>query len=476
MDLFSYLLHLIVLFVSLCIIFLVSRRKSACSKLPPGKLGWPIIGETLEFALGGKNSNPARFINDRMKKYSPIVFRTSLLGEKVAVFCGPAGNKFLFSNHNKLITTWKPPSMEKALLFQSSPPKAEPRGMRSFVLEFLRPDALQRNIHIMDSMARQNINMDWAPHKEVNVYPLSKKYTFTLACHLFISIKDPEHIARIARPFHQMLSGLVSLPIDFPGTAFNSAKKGGKILRHELVAIIKQRRKELSEKEESVARDLLSSLLLATDENGAVLNDMEISDKIVGIFLASFDSTSTTLTFIFNYLAEFPHAYDKVLKEQMEIAMSKDPEEFLKWNDIQKMKYTWCVVKETMRLAPPAQGTFREAITDFTFEGFTIPKGWKTYWSVHSTNKNPKYFPDPEKFDPSRFEGKGPAPYTFVPFGGGPRLCPGKEYVRLVILVFIHNMVTRFKWEKVVPNEKIIYNPSPFPVNGLPIRLQPHEK
>ena len=63
--------------------------------------------------------------------------------------------------------------------------------------------------------------------------------------------------------------------------------------------------------------------------------------------------------------------------EQMEIAMSKDPEEFLKWNDIQKMKYTWCVVKETMRLAPPAQGTFREAITDFTFEGFTIPKGWK---------------------------------------------------------------------------------------------------
>ena len=86
------------------------------------------------------------------------------------------------------------------------------------------------------------------------------------------------------------------------------------MLRHELVAIIKQRRKELSEKEESVARDLLSSLLLATDENGAVLNDMEISDKIVGIFLASFDSTSTTLTFIFNYLAEFPHAYDKVLK------------------------------------------------------------------------------------------------------------------------------------------------------------------
>ena len=97
------------------------------------------------------------------------------------------------------------------------------------------------------------------------------------------------------------------------------------------------------------------------------------------------------------------------------------------------------------------------------------------YWSANSTNKNPDYFQEPDIFDPSRFEGKGPAPHSFVPFGGGPRMCPGKEYARLEILVFMHNLVKRYKWEKILPDEKIIVDPLPIPAKGLPIRLFPHK-
>ncbi|KAH9300641.1 hypothetical protein KI387_012224, partial [Taxus chinensis] len=126
----------------------------------------------------------------------------------------------------------------------------------------------------------------------------------------------------------------------------------------------------------------------------------------------------------------------------------------LRWDDLQRMKHTWNAAQETMRLNPPAGGTWRKAIADISYGGFTIPKGWKLQWTANSTHNNPKYFPDPEKFDPARFEGNGPAPYTFVPFGGGPRMCPGNEFARMVTLVFLHNIVKMFEWDLVDVNEK----------------------
>lgn len=96
------------------------------------------------------------------------------------------------------------------------------------------------------------------------------------------------------------------------------------------------------------------------------------------------------------------------------------------------------------------------------------------YWSANATHLDPVFFKDPMKFDPSRFEGSGPPPYTFVPFGGGPRMCPGQEYARAEILVFIHHLVKRFRWKKVIADERIVINPVPAPAHGLPIRLFAH--
>ncbi|XP_009768075.1 beta-amyrin 6-beta-monooxygenase isoform X2 [Nicotiana sylvestris] len=472
----SYLLALLLLPLSLTFIFFLRNRDSNSKKLPPGTSGWPLLGENIELALLG----PEKFLKNRTEKYSPHVFQTLIMGEKLAVFCGAQGNKFLFSNENKLLTSWWPKSMKKALLFPEfaeSSLKDVLTLQRGFLQDILKPEALKQYIPIMDAMAREHLDENWIPNGVVKVFPLSKKYTFDLACRLFMSLVNPEEIKRLADPFTLVTNGMFSMPIDLPGTAYNRAIKGGKMVRDELMRIISQRRKELQmENKETIAggRDLLSKILLVTDENGRFMSEMEISNNIIGMLVASFETTSSAVTSVLKYLAELPHVYDQVYKEQMAIAKLKGEDELLTWEDIEKMKYSWNVVRESLRLTPPAQGAFRETITDCTYAGFTIPKGWKTFWSVHSTHKNPKYFTDPEKFDPMRFEGSGPAPYTFIPFGGGPRMCPGKEYARTEVLVLMHNVVKRFKLEKVIPDEKIVFDASPVPKHGLPVRLLPH--
>ncbi|GMI91958.1 cytochrome P450, family 716, subfamily A, polypeptide 1 [Hibiscus trionum] len=472
------LLMFSILFPLLSLAFLVYYKISNYASnpnLPPGKMGLPLIGESIEYLLTGRRGHPEKFLNDRMAKYSSEIFKTSIFGEPMAVVCGIAGNKFLFSNENKLVTAWWPDSVNK--IFPSSTQtssKEESIKMRKMLPNFLKPEALQRYIGMMDMIAQRHFESSWEGKQEITVFPLAKRFTFWVACKVFLNIDDPDHVAKFADPFNVLASGILSVPINLPGTPYRKAINAAETIRKELMAIIKQRKIDLAEKRATPNQDILSHMLLATDENGQYLNELNIADRILGLLIGGHDTASAAITFVVKYLAELPNIYNEVYKEQIEIAKSKKEGELLNWEDLQKMKYSWNVACEVMRLAPPLQGAFREAITDFTFAGFSVPKGWKLHWNVNSTHSNPDYFPEPGKFNPARFEGSGPAPYTFVPFGGGPRMCPGKEYARLEILVFMHNVMKRYKWEKVISDEKMIVDPLPMPAKGLPVRILPH--
>ncbi|KAF7127993.1 hypothetical protein RHSIM_Rhsim11G0023600 [Rhododendron simsii] len=475
MDLFSLSpLPGLLLCTSLTLIFLwsfftLTKHKSRSANLPPGKVGYPIIGETLQFLLLFRKACQEKFISERRKKYSSDVFLTSLFGHDMVFFCGPAANKFLFSNESKLVASWWPKSINKLFYSDSSVSSTsmvvKSKLSRELIAVFLKPNAVQGFVPAMDRVARELIRKEWEPKagREVVVYEMAKKYTFELACQLLAGIEDPEHWAGFHDRFASVLAGITSVPIDFPDARF---------LREKIAVIIKERKSRLQKEENPSIPDLVSGYLLTPDENGKFRSVEDTAEKILGTMIGAFETTSMALTFTIKYLAELPHVYQEVFKEIMEIAKAKGPGELLTWGDIQKMRYTWNVVCETMRLAPPAQIAFKEALTDFTFAGYTIPKGWKICWSFHSTHKDPAYFPDPDEFNPSRFEGTGPAPYTYVPFGGGNRMCPGKEYARQEILVFIYNLVKKFHWKKLIPNDRIVFKS---PENGLPICLTAHE-
>ncbi|KAH9625754.1 hypothetical protein KSS87_022307 [Heliosperma pusillum] len=453
-------------------------------------MGLPWLGESLDFLTAMRNGGkPEIFIFNRLTRYYGSgqlngVFKTRLFGNNVVAMAGTTSNKLIFSNENKLVTMWWPPFINKAfpssnnkLSINEDFAKKKIKQMQIIPNFLTKTEWLKRYVPLMDDCTRRHIAAGaWGPSERIEAYTVAKHYTFNVACRVFMSIEaqdDPDTVASLFDPFNVLLTGILSFPVDLPGTKFNRAVKASKKIREKIGNIIKKRRMDMAEGKAAPAQDILSHIL-ESPIDPKYLNDFDLASMILGLLTAGQDTSSNIITFIFKYLAECPLVYEAVYKEQIEIARAKEEGELLNWEDIQKMKYSWCVACEVLRLAPAVQATYRVAITDFMYNGFLIPKGWKIYWSTHSTHRSPECFPDPERFDPTRFEGQGPAPYSFVPFGGGPRMCPGKEYARLTILTFMHNIVTRFKWETLLPDEKIIISPIPRPEHNLPLRIFSH--
>ncbi|XP_027918946.1 beta-amyrin 28-monooxygenase isoform X1 [Vigna unguiculata] len=461
-------------FFVLCLHFMRRMVRLRNLNLPPGRLGWPVVGETFEFMHAMVEGNVLRFLQERVEKYDSRVFKTSMFGNPVVVFCGPAGNKFLFSNENKNVQVWWPSSVRKLLrLSLVTKVGDEAKMVRKLLMNFLNAETLRNYLPKMDRIAQHHIDTYWKGKEKVFVHPIVKLYTFELACCLFLSIEDSAQISKLSLKFDAFLKGIVGFSLNIPGTRFHRAIKAADEIRKEIKLILEKRKVDLEEKRASPTQDLLSHMLLTSDPSGRFMTEMEILDNILLLLFAGHDTARSVLSLVMKYLGQLPQVYEHVLKEQLEIIQGKEVGELLQWEDVQKMKYSWNVVCEVMRLSPPVSGAYREAIKDFTYADYNIPKGWKLHWNTGSSHKDPTIFSNPETFDASRFEGAGPTPFAHVPFGGGPRMCLGQEFARLEILVFMHNIVKRFKWELVIPDEKLKYDPMLEPVKGLEIRLHP---
>ncbi|KAE8728718.1 alpha-glucosidase-like [Hibiscus syriacus] len=201
------------------------------------------MGETLEFMFG----NPENSVLSRMRKYSPNIFKTKIMGKETAVICGPEGHRFLFSNEQKLFTAFRPQTTQK--LFRSyqstSVPVQIAREEETKVFRspgFLKPEALVRYLDKMDAITQQQMEKYWENRDEVKAFTLSKTLTLTLACRLFLGIDEPERISRLFNHFDDITVGMHSLPLDFPGTGFYKANKAAKAIRRELKQVITEKK------------------------------------------------------------------------------------------------------------------------------------------------------------------------------------------------------------------------------------------
>ncbi|CAJ1938267.1 unnamed protein product [Sphenostylis stenocarpa] len=471
MDFFMQYLFL-TLITMIASVYVLQKRGT--KTLPPGSFGWPLVGETYQFLF----IKIEHFIQERVNKYSSEIFRTSILGEPTVVLCGPGANKFVSTNETKLVEVWYMKTQRRLFNIpdrtHGAKPKPKPKQEAASAapvksLGILKPEGIARYMgNMIESTIHQHFMTHWAGKTEVKVYPLVKAFSLTLVCQFFLGLDKPI----LATEFDNLHSGIYSVPVNFPGSTYRRALKAAAAIREEIQFQIKEKIDAFSKGQ--VVDDLLAHVV-GSEQGGKYVPKMAISNIIMGLMNSSYIPIAINLAFMIKHIGQRPDIYQKIVSEHADVTKSKGSGTALDWDSMQKLKYTWAVAQETMRLYPTAPGVFREVLTDITYEGYTIPKGWKIFWALVGTNKNPNYFPEPESFDPSRFEGNNfPAPYTWIPFGAGPRSCPGKDYVRFVVLSFIHVLVSKFKWEAILPDEKVSGVLIPTPTEGIPIRLHPH--
>ncbi|XP_063852736.1 cytochrome P450 9e2-like [Scylla paramamosain] len=162
-----------------------------------------------------------------------------------------------------------------------------------------------------------------------------------------------------------------------------------------------------------------------------VLTDLVITSQCVLFYIAGYDTTATTLSFLSYCLALHPEIQQKCMAEIDQVLERHNGE--ITYEAISEMNYLDMVFAETLRLYPPAPRVDRTVTKDYTLPGtdITLPAGLKVIISIYSIHRDPEHYPNPSKFDPERFSPENKAtrsPMAYLPFGSGPRNCIGMRF------------------------------------------------
>jgi cytochrome P450 len=194
-------------------------------------------------------------------------------------------------------------------------------------------------------------------------------------------------------------------------------------------------------------KDLLALLLEARDPTGAPMSEKQVRDEALILFAAGHETTANALSWTWYLISQNPKVEEK-LHEEVDSVLARGRVPSLE--DVSKLDFTTKVFTESMRLYPPAWILTRQATTDLTIGEYRIPKGSDVLMSQYVLHHDPRFFEEPEKFNPDRWtkEMRSKLPkFAYFPFGGGPRSCVGEPFAWMEGTLIIARIASRWKLE-----------------------------
>jgi len=313
-----------------------------------------------------------------------------------------------------------------------------------------------------DVMVERSVRMceSWKDGQTLDVHQQMMRLTLSIVAKtLFdtdIEDRDANRVAEALATslglFDRVTSPLFQLFMRVPASPVMRRFQRAKETLDEIVyGMIRERRKT------GDRGDLLSTLLLAQEDGGEQMNDLQVRDEAITIFLAGHETTANALTWTWYLLSQHPEVQAK-LHEELDTVLGDRPPTVA---DLENLPYTQRVLSEAMRLYPPAWILGRRALADHEIDGYRIPEGSIVVAAQYLVHHDSRWFPDPYRFDPDRWlpeQAASRPKFSYFPFGGGQRLCIGEPFAWMEGELLLATLAQRW---------------TPRLVRGHPVELSP---
>jgi cytochrome P450 len=326
----------------------------------------------------------------------------------------------------------------------------------------IQPAFHKEKLSVLTTNMRQVIEQELKSltiDKPLDVYPLMNRLAFMVVAkslfHLSASVEMLDRIKYIIEKVQEFVVKEIRVPYKSWWFKLSGQVEAHRLLAEESREIIK---KIIQERQSSrdVHDDFLQMLLdTKYEDTGESMTINQLIDEIAILFIAGHETTANALTFTLQLLGRHAEVQEKIVDEINHI----EAQQFPLTEQLQNFNYINAVINESMRLYPPAWITDRVSIEDDTVAGYRIKKDTLIGISFYALHRNPKYWENPEDFNPERFLGeqRKESMNYFYPFGAGPRMCIGIGFAMYEMTLAVIHIVKHYR---IISNQKeIAINP-----------------
>lgn len=406
----------------------------------PGEDGWPIVGATFT-----QLADPHGFTNRMVEKHGSV-YKVRAFGGYGVTLIGPDALELVLFNRNKIFSSkqgWGPvldQLFPRGLMLQDFDHHRMDR--RALSIAF-KPEPMRHYAGALNQgIARETAK--WEGKMRFN--PAIKQLTLDLAAESFIGIPWGPEAEKINTAFVDMVQASVA-PIrkPLPLTKMKRGVDGRAFLVEYFTAETLRRRAE------GGGQDMFSQFASATREDGSLLPVDEVVDHMNFLMMAAHDTITSSATSFLYLLTKHPDWQEKLRQEIIAVTGGPDAKGQplpLDYDDLGKLELLEMAFKEALRLYPPVPSMPRRALKSFEYGGYKIPAGTPVGVAIHQVHHDPQIWPDPERFDPTRFtpdKVKARHKYAWVPFGGGAHMCLGLHFAYMQIKILMAQLLQQYE-------------------------------